>query len=46
MTGLVACGGLAFFVTPWVWLAGLGLIAAGLGWHGLARWRRDEELDT
>jgi APA family basic amino acid/polyamine antiporter len=32
-TGLAACAGLAFFVTPWIWLTGLGLIAAGLAWH-------------
>lgn len=38
--GLAACGGLAFFVTPWIWLSGLGLIAAGLAWHGVARRQR------
>jgi len=37
--GLAACGGLAFFVTPWIWITGLGLIAAGLAWHGVARWQ-------
>jgi APA family basic amino acid/polyamine antiporter len=36
-TGLLACSGLAFFVTPWIWAAGLGLIAAGLAWHYAAR---------
>jgi APA family basic amino acid/polyamine antiporter len=40
-TGLLACGGLAFFVTPWIWLTGLGLIAAGIVWQGIARWQRD-----
>jgi APA family basic amino acid/polyamine antiporter len=40
--GLAACGGLAFFVTPWIWLSGLGLIAAGLAWHYAARQVRSE----
>jgi APA family basic amino acid/polyamine antiporter len=35
--GLAACLLLAFFVDPAVWAAGLGLVALGLGWHGLAR---------
>ncbi|HKZ29508.1 MAG TPA: APC family permease [Acidimicrobiia bacterium] len=35
--GLAGCLGLAFWVEPVVWAAGLGLIAAGLGWHALAR---------
>lgn len=35
--GLVACTGLAFFVEPLVWGIGLGLVAAGLVWHGAAR---------
>ena len=39
-TGLVACLGLAFWVERPVWLAGLTLIAAGLGWHAVARRRR------
>jgi basic amino acid/polyamine antiporter, APA family len=39
--GLAACLGLAFFVEREIWLIGLGLIAAGLLWHGLARyWAR------
>lgn len=39
--GLASCLGLAFWVEPRIWLAGLGLIAAGLGWHLVARrwWR-------
>jgi len=37
VVGLLACSGLAFFVTPWIWIAGLGLIAAGLAWHYAAR---------
>jgi len=41
-TGLAACGGLAFFVTPWIWGTGLGLIAAGLAWHAVARWQQTE----
>lgn len=39
-TGLAACGGLTFFVTPWIWITGLGLIVVGLAWHGVARWQR------
>jgi APA family basic amino acid/polyamine antiporter len=35
--GLAGCLGLAFWVDPVVWAAGLGLIAAGLGWHAVAR---------
>jgi APA family basic amino acid/polyamine antiporter len=35
--GLAACLGLAFWVDRDVWLAGLVLIALGLGWHAVAR---------
>lgn len=35
--GLVCCLGLAFWVETRIWLAGLGLIAAGLLWHQVAR---------
>lgn len=35
--GLIACLFLAFWVEPTVWLSGLVLIAAGLGWHTVAR---------
>ena len=35
--GLVSCLGLAFWVEPRVWLAGLGLVAVGLVWHAVAR---------
>ena len=35
--GLVACASLAFFVEPIIWMVGLGLIALGLVWHGIAR---------
>jgi len=35
--GLVCCLGLAFWVEQRIWLAGLGLIAAGLVWHAVAR---------
>src|SRR5690606_7489663 len=39
--GLLACLGLAFWGEPRIWLVGLGLIAAGLGWRRLGRaWRR------
>jgi APA family basic amino acid/polyamine antiporter len=37
--GLVSCLGLAFWVEPSIWLLGLGLIAAGLIWHLIARRR-------
>jgi APA family basic amino acid/polyamine antiporter len=36
--GLAACLLLAFFVEREIWLIGLGLIAAGLLWHGGARY--------
>jgi len=35
--GLVSCLGLAFWVDPVVWGVGLGLVAAGLAWHAVAR---------
>jgi APA family basic amino acid/polyamine antiporter len=35
--GLVGCLGLAFWVEPRIWIAGLALIALGLAWHALAR---------
>ena len=35
--GLGCCLGLAFWVEPAIWVAGLGLIALGLAWHGVAR---------
>jgi APA family basic amino acid/polyamine antiporter len=35
--GLVACASLAFFVEPFIWGLGLGLIAVGLVWHRVAR---------
>jgi APA family basic amino acid/polyamine antiporter len=35
--GLAGCVFLAFWVEPIVWAAGLGLIAAGLVWHAVAR---------
>lgn len=40
--GLAACLGLAFWVDPAVWLAGLGIVAIGAGWHEIARRRRGE----
>ena len=39
VSGFVGCLGLAFWVESGVWLAGLGLIAVGLAWHGFARRR-------
>ena len=38
--GLSACLFLAFWIEPRIWLTGLGLIVAGLIWHGVARSRR------
>lgn len=35
--GLVCCLGLAFWVEPAIWAAGLSLIAAGLAWRAVAR---------
>ena len=35
--GLVGCLGLAWFVEWEIWAAGVGLIAAGLVWHAVAR---------
>ena len=35
--GLTCCLGLAFWVEPAIWATGLGLVAAGLGWHLAAR---------
>jgi APA family basic amino acid/polyamine antiporter len=40
-SGLVCRLGLAFWVEPGVWLAGLATIAAGLVRHALARRRAD-----
>jgi APA family basic amino acid/polyamine antiporter len=44
-TGLLACASLAFFVETWVWIVGLGLIAAGLLWHLAARRLRQGSSD-
>jgi APA family basic amino acid/polyamine antiporter len=35
--GAASCLGLAFWVEPRIWLAGLGLIVVGLGWRAVAR---------
>lgn len=35
--GLVCCLGLAFWVEPAIWAAGLGLMVVGLAWHAVAR---------
>jgi APA family basic amino acid/polyamine antiporter len=35
--GLICCLGLAFWVDPGIWLAGLGLLATGVVWHTVAR---------
>ena len=37
VAGLVCCTGLAFFVEPRVWQAGLGLVALGLVWYFVAK---------
>lgn len=37
VAGLVCCLGLAFWVEPIIWAAGLGLIALGLVWHRVAQ---------
>ena len=39
ITGLIGCLGLAFWVQPRVWIAGLGWIALGIVWHRIARRR-------
>jgi APA family basic amino acid/polyamine antiporter len=39
IAGLMACLALAFWVDSEFWLSGLGLIALGLCWHGIARRR-------
>jgi basic amino acid/polyamine antiporter, APA family len=36
--GLIACVFLAFWVEPFIWMAGLGLIGVGFAWHFTARW--------
>jgi APA family basic amino acid/polyamine antiporter len=36
-SGLVSCLGLAFWVEPTIWFAGLVLIGVGLLWHAIAR---------
>lgn len=38
--GLASCLGLAFWVEPAVWAAGLGLLVLGLLWQRVAVWRR------
>jgi APA family basic amino acid/polyamine antiporter len=35
--GLVFCLGLAFWVEPKIWFAGLVMIGVGLIWHAVAR---------
>ena len=37
LLGLLSCLGLAFWVEPTIWAAGLGLIGVGLVWHFAAR---------
>jgi APA family basic amino acid/polyamine antiporter len=45
-SGLAACLALAFFVEREVWLIGLGLMAAGLLWHGVARFLASKSTGT
>ncbi|MFW6347004.1 MAG: APC family permease [Cyclonatronaceae bacterium] len=35
--GFIGCLGLAFWIEPQIWALGLGFIAAGLLWHGIAQ---------
>lgn len=35
--GFIGCLGLAFWIEPQIWALGLGFIAIGLLWHGVAR---------
>ncbi len=44
--GLVSCLGLAFWVEPEIWFAGLALIGAGLLWHKMtgSRFRNTDEV--
>lgn len=39
--GFTGCLGLAFWIEPQIWGLGLGLIAVGLVWHGIAKRRAD-----
>ncbi len=39
LAGLISCLSLAFWVEPAVWMSGLGFLAAGVLWFGLARQR-------
>jgi APA family basic amino acid/polyamine antiporter len=45
VAGLICCAGLAFFVQPWVWSIGLGLIAVGFAWQVLFRSLQKEPLE-
>ncbi|MEX2016425.1 MAG: APC family permease, partial [Candidatus Hydrogenedentales bacterium] len=36
--GLISCFGLAFWVEPHIWIAGLAILAAGLAWHVPRQW--------
>lgn len=37
LSGLAGCLFLAFWIEPWIWLTGLGLIVVGLLWHWIAQ---------
>jgi APA family basic amino acid/polyamine antiporter len=45
VAGLACCLGLAFFMQPWAWSLGLGLIALGFGWQVLFRTLQHEPLE-
>ena len=45
VAGLLCCAGLAFFVQPWAWSIGLGLIAVGFAWQVLFRSLQKEPLE-
>lgn len=40
LLGLASCLALAFWVEPWIWAPGVGLIVVGLGWHRVAERQR------
>ena len=42
IAGLITCTSLAFFVEPFYWGVGLGLIALGLVWYRVAQRNRQD----
>jgi APA family basic amino acid/polyamine antiporter len=43
--GLLSCLFLAFWVDRKTWIIGVILLAAGLAWHAIARWRRKSTFE-